>query len=443
MKFVSKHSDDDIVGALVEAIEKHGRVPKTLLVKNDRLLDNLQPVAEKYNFELKTTKKFRSIPQVIRDLNQMLGQQPVPFVSDQNVAPEDLLFDDGEVCQAQKKALLEGREITHEELETAMHSEGAGQYPVVNSRRKKRIETFTDKDHSVMEAYYELLESSTSNKELKKGMETLMTEDPDFYDPYIVVADLEIGVGNVKKGLRLIQSGFERAIMRIADTRGEWPIEMPWGYLENRHLMRMIERFAMLVWEQGIEVGNMLDREFPQYRIRENHRPDWLISTNSTKLELDFYIEELKIAFEIQGEQHYKFVEFFHKTKEKYEERKSYDTQKADLCRGRKVRLIEIITKSDIEIAIKNIKNEIGTSKPNEHTIKSIWTYATIKTNDRNKIVETGKFRNYVRKKSNWRRIQNFEFTYLNEDEQKELMNNVLVDIQKRYGDYVFKLSRK
>jgi hypothetical protein len=55
-----------------------------------------------------------------------------------------------------------------------------------------------------------------------------------------------------------------------------------------------------------------LDREFPQYRIRENYRPDWLLSSNITKLELDFYIEELKIGVEVQGEQHYKFVEFFH-----------------------------------------------------------------------------------------------------------------------------------
>jgi hypothetical protein len=60
------------------------------------------------------------------------------------------------------------------------------------------------------------------------------------------------------------------------------------------------------------EVGNLLDREFPQYRIRENYRPDWLLSSNITKLELDFYIEELKIGVEVQGEQHYKFVEFFH-----------------------------------------------------------------------------------------------------------------------------------
>lgn len=253
MKFVLTQNDTDVAEALVEAIQKHGWIPKALLVKDQRLLGKLQAVAEEFAFELTTTKKFKTIPQVMRNMNQMLGQQPVPFVSDPNVAPEDMLFDDCEVCQAQKKALLEGREITQEELAVAMDSEGAGRYPVVNARRKKRIELFTDKDHPVMQEYYELLESSVSGKVLKKGMEALIAEDPDFYDPYIVVADLEMKDGDVKKGMRLIQQGFERAVMRIADVHGDWPVEMPWGYLENRHLMRMIERFAMLVWDQGME----------------------------------------------------------------------------------------------------------------------------------------------------------------------------------------------
>ena len=253
MKLFSTQGDDEVGKALVEAIKKHGMVPSVLLVKDDRLLGKLQPIAEEFHFELKTTKKFKSIPQVIRNLNQMLGQQSVPFVSEPEVAPEDMLFDDCEVCRAQKAALMDGRELTHDELKAAMQTEGAGQYPMVNSRRKKRIEMFTDKDHSVMQKYYDLLESSISDEKLRKGMEALMVEDPDFYDPYMVVADLELERGNVKKSLRLIQQGFERAIMRIADARGDWPVEMPWGYLENRHLMRMIERFAVLVWEQGIE----------------------------------------------------------------------------------------------------------------------------------------------------------------------------------------------
>lgn len=278
MKLVPIQSDDDIAKVLVETIEKHGRIPTTLLIKDARLLGALQPIANELNFELKTTKKFKTIPQVMRSMNQMLGQQPVPFVPDPNVAPEDMLFDDCEVCQAQKKALLEGRELTRDELEDAMKAEGAGQYPVVNARRKKRAETFTDKNHPVMDAYHKLLETSESDEDLKNGMEALIAEDPDFFDPCMVVADLEIKAGNVKKGIQLIQNGFERAVTKIADARGDWPVEMPWGYLENRHLMRMIERFALLVWEQGMEEmaldifrrllqANVMDNQGARYSI--------------------------------------------------------------------------------------------------------------------------------------------------------------------------------
>ena len=122
---------------------------------------------------------------------------------------------------------------------------------ITNSRRKKRIEEFVDKDHKVMSEYYDLLESATSDAQLKREMEKLIETDPDFYDPYLVVADLQTEQGNDKKGDELIQEAYERAVKRIADARGDWPIFMPWGWLENRHLMRAIERQAVIFWEEG------------------------------------------------------------------------------------------------------------------------------------------------------------------------------------------------
>lgn len=112
--------------------------------------------------------------------------------------------------------------------------------------------------------------------------------------------------------------------------------------------------------------GDLLDRELPEYTIRENYRPDWLISSDNTRLELDFYIEELRIAFEVQGEQHYIFTPFFHKNMDDFEKRKRFDEEKRDLCYGNGIKLFEIFTQTDCEIAIKNIQEKYA-QKPKFH----------------------------------------------------------------------------
>lgn len=107
-----------------------------------------------------------------------------------------------------------------------------------------------------------------------------------------------------------------------------------------------------------IIVGDRLDKAFPQFRIRENYRPEWMRSSELSKLELDFYIEDIKIAFEVQGAQHYQFVEFFHKTNDEFERRKRLDNEKIELCEGHGVKLIEIFTETDIVVAIKEIEEK-------------------------------------------------------------------------------------
>lgn len=121
---------------------------------------------------------------------------------------------------------------------------------ITNPRRKKRIEEFVDKNHKVMSEYYDLLESATSEAQLKREMNKMIVSDPDFYDPYLVVADLEMEGGHNERGRQLIHEAYERAVKRIADAQGDWPKCMLWGWLENRHLMRALEREAIALWEE-------------------------------------------------------------------------------------------------------------------------------------------------------------------------------------------------
>lgn len=70
-------------------------------------------------------------------------------------------------------------------------------------------------------------------------------------------------------------------------------------------------------------------------------RPLWLRNKNGNLMELDGYCEDLKLAFEHQGEQHYTTNTHFVNSKELLK-RKKDDKEKVRLCQQNRVRLIAI-----------------------------------------------------------------------------------------------------
>lgn len=88
-------------------------------------------------------------------------------------------------------------------------------------------------------------------------------------------------------------------------------------------------------------------------------RPTWLIY-NKQPLELDGFNEELLIAFEYNGIQHYKEIDFFHKStnlkdKINFKEIKKHDKFKEEKCKEKGILLIII----PYTIKKKNLKNYI------------------------------------------------------------------------------------
>jgi hypothetical protein len=74
-------------------------------------------------------------------------------------------------------------------------------------------------------------------------------------------------------------------------------------------------------------------------------RPPFLLNVvtgSKHALELDGYNEDLKIAFEYNGEQHYKYIPYFHKTKDSFYNQKYRDEMKRRLCMEHNVHLIEV-----------------------------------------------------------------------------------------------------
>jgi len=82
---------------------------------------------------------------------------------------------------------------------------------------------------------------------------------------------------------------------------------------------------------------NIFNKKFPKIK------PKWLINDDGNRMEYDGYNEELHLAFEYHGEQHYKYKEFFYQgSKGKFKKRKRDDDKKHQLSKERGECLIEI-----------------------------------------------------------------------------------------------------
>jgi hypothetical protein len=98
---------------------------------------------------------------------------------------------------------------------------------------------------------------------------------------------------------------------------------------------------------------NYLGKNFP------TKKPIWLKTTDGKRLELDGYSEELSLAFEHQGQQHYKFTPHFHKSWNDFDNQIKRDKLKLKLCRNNKVKLLVIPFSVEIEDLPEWIKSKI------------------------------------------------------------------------------------
>ncbi len=68
-----------------------------------------------------------------------------------------------------------------------------------------------------------------------------------------------------------------------------------------------------------------------------------------TRLSLDFYNANKKIAIEVQGSQHTKYVEFFHGNRFQYLQQLKRDEKKLKFCEVNNITLVEIYPKDKID----------------------------------------------------------------------------------------------
>lgn len=71
-----------------------------------------------------------------------------------------------------------------------------------------------------------------------------------------------------------------------------------------------------------------------------------------TRLSLDFYNASRKIAVEVQGAQHEKFVEHFHGNRLKFVDQLKRDQKKLDFCEENDILLVEIYPRDEIGLKV-------------------------------------------------------------------------------------------
>jgi hypothetical protein len=92
-----------------------------------------------------------------------------------------------------------------------------------------------------------------------------------------------------------------------------------------------------------IECRRVLEKLFRKPFSKE--RPNILqnpVTGGDNNLELDCYNDELKLAVEYNGIQHYKQIPYFHKTRDAFNNQKYRDYIKRDLCKKNGIILIEV-----------------------------------------------------------------------------------------------------
>jgi len=107
--------------------------------------------------------------------------------------------------------------------------------------------------YEISEEYFDFLESSDADdfKKSEKILLSFIKKDPYFFDPYNVLHEYYLEQNMIEKAFDIMAKGYEKAMGIILDKYGNFPTSMPWGYIENRHIIRLLYDFACMMWSNG------------------------------------------------------------------------------------------------------------------------------------------------------------------------------------------------
>lgn len=102
-------------------------------------------------------------------------------------------------------------------------------------------------------------------------------------------------------------------------------------------------------------IHSLLKEIFPTYRVKTEK----YVMYSNTELFFDFYLPELKILIEVQGDQHHSFTKFFHQDINKFRKHQYRDTLKTQWADEQGLNLITINYKESLTISGSELKKLI------------------------------------------------------------------------------------
>lgn len=181
----------------------------------------------------------------------------------------------------------------------------------------KKLREFVDKDHRVMDAYYDLCERYTGRnaKTIKGQLRRLIEKDPDFLDSYLLLHQILQDEGNFLEAEKILDQAYGRAIELITDKKGNWPDILEWGWLENRHIIRTILNKAILLW-----ISKETDRALDLFRKLLKTNPGDNVGARDyiLAIRMDMSFEEFERRFNKGGFYDIELVEWFDKNYRKF-----------------------------------------------------------------------------------------------------------------------------
>lgn len=111
-------------------------------------------------------------------------------------------------------------------------------------------------------------------------------------------------------------------------------------------------------------VFSILDKTLPQSGYIDQGFYSFLVSPKGTLLQLDRYYPRWNLAFEVQGKQHYKYSEHYHKSEANFKYLQECDELKRKICKEKGITLIEVpyyrkLTVESLPLEIKAVNPDL------------------------------------------------------------------------------------